>query len=208
MVFLDSRDCGRFAQQSLWDLELAISQRLVTKGQTKAPFLSEHLVWEKIKCFWQIAGKHTDRLVPQVWNVCFYWLLLSLQSFFWRRHLQTVCFLPKPHPHLRGMCAPSCLGNLRRLFWRGTGIFLACELSPADNHSGQMGRKTPWSCFFFLLLPHPISLRWKQEKTTWWSLETTEEGAAGAKCLNLKKTRWVGEVRVFISYEVVSSLPY
>lgn len=42
---------GLLNRQSLWDLELAMSQRLVTKGQTKAPFLSEQPCVGKDKVF-------------------------------------------------------------------------------------------------------------------------------------------------------------
>lgn len=58
-----------------------------------------------------------------------------------------------------------------------------------------MGRKTPWS-------PPPILSRCAENRkktTAWWSLETMK-GAAGAKCLNPKKIRWVGEVQIFFCF--------
>lgn len=64
-----------------------------------------------------------------------------------------------------------------------------------------MGRKTPWS-FFFSPSSYLAALKTGKKQSAWWSLETKEKGAA--KCLNPKKTRWVGEFQVFfLSFRVV-----
>lgn len=188
------------------DLELSLSQKLVTNIQTKKNlFLSGHLVWVKTKSFWKMADRERPHQLPR----CEMFASAGSSSRFKVFSEDGIC---KQFASCRNhtLTCQECLhlvasGISWDFFWGGGISQPVSSLNPADYHSGQMGRKTPWS-FFFSSRSYLVAL--KTGKNNNMMVAGDEgEGGGGGKMSKSEKDQ-VGRQVFFFRGWLFSSLPH